>query len=99
MDTPELAYLSVEACGFEVMRFRADVALPVPSGYAGPPGWEGGAPEATSWVAYVPEDRFEAVSRKVVSSGAKLFDEGPAWRQDSHLAVSALDPIGVTVGF
>jgi catechol 2,3-dioxygenase-like lactoylglutathione lyase family enzyme len=97
MDTPEFAYLSVEAGGFEVMWFRADAALPVPSDFASQPGWEGGTLEATSWAVYIPEDRFEAVCRELVSSGAKLFDEQPAWRQDSYLAVSALDPMGVTV--
>lgn len=97
MDTPEFAYLSVEAGGFEVMWFRADDELPAPTEFACQPGWEGGTLETTSWAVFIPEERFETVRQALLSAGVPLFEQEPAWRQDSYLAVSALDPMGVTV--
>jgi catechol 2,3-dioxygenase-like lactoylglutathione lyase family enzyme len=97
LDSPDFAYLSVEAGGLQAMWFRADDPVPAPSEFAEQPGWEGGTLQATSWAVFIPEHDFDRVRRELVASGARLFDPEPEWRQDCYLGLSVLDPMGATV--
>jgi catechol 2,3-dioxygenase-like lactoylglutathione lyase family enzyme len=97
MDTPEFGWLSTDSEGFQMMWFRADEELPVPTEFACQPGWAGGTIEATSWAVEVPEGEFETVLGKLRESGTKMFGPVPDWRQDSYWGLSVLDPMGVTV--
>lgn len=96
-DTPQFGWLSVRAGAFEMMWFRSPVPLPVATEFADQPGWQGGTLLAPSWAIGVPEARFADVVRALVAAGTRLTSAEPEWRQDSYLAVSALDPMGATV--
>lgn len=97
MDTPEFGYLAVQCDGFQMMWFRADAEVPVPTEFTCQPGWAGGTLEVTSWAVRIPEDRFADVYGKLVAAEVPMFAPEPEWRQDSYWGISALDPTGVTV--
>ena len=97
MDKPEFGWLSVDAGGFEMMWFRAETPLAVPTEFASQPGWPGGTRDVTSWAVQIPEDRFADVHRALVAEGARMFAPLPEWRQGSYWGLSVLDPAGATV--
>ena len=97
MDKPEFGWLNIRSEGFEVMFFRADSKLEVPTEFAFQPGDGGGPRAAASWSVNVPEAEFRATVDRLRKARVKAMTKAPTWRQDSYWGFTVLDPAGNTV--
>lgn len=96
MNTPEFAWLNLDAGGFELMFFRADGPM-APKPFAGQPGDGGGAGFDTSWSVQVPEAAFAATYARLKGAKVEAMTETPTWRQESYWGITVKDPAGNTV--
>lgn len=90
-------YLDVNTAGIQLLFFKHETEVLVPSGWSWQPGWEGGIETRPSFSVRVPEEEFPGLVERIRELHIPRYNEYPEWRNNGYWGYTIKDPMGLTL--